>query len=103
VGQIDGSSEINNVRYEEFDRLMRAQQPDVVFTHWPVDTHRDHGAASLLTYQSWYRASRKYTLIYFEVMSGEQTQQFAPNLRRCIGNVGKEKTSLFYACQPRTI
>ena len=80
VGQIDGSSEVNNVRYEEFDRLMRTQQPDVVFTHWPVDTHRDHCAASLLTYQSWYRATKKYALVYFEVMSGEQTQQFSPNL-----------------------
>ena len=79
-GQIDGSSEINNLRYEEFDRLIRPQQPDVVFTHWPVDTHRDHCAASLLTYQSWNRANRKYALVYFEVMSGEQTQQFSPNL-----------------------
>jgi N-acetylglucosamine malate deacetylase 1 len=80
VRQIDGSSEINNVRYEEFDRLLRAQQPDVVFTHWPVDTHRDHCTASLLMYQSWYRADKKYALVYFEVMSGEQTQQFSPNL-----------------------
>ena len=79
AGQIDGSSEISNPRYEAFDRLLTAQQPDLVFTHWPVDTHRDHCAASLLTFQSWYRAGRKYPLIYFEVMSGEQTQQFAPN------------------------
>lgn len=79
AGQIDGSSEINNSRYEAFGRLVNEQQPDVVFTHWPVDTHRDHCAASLLTYQAWYRSGRKYALVYFEVMSGEQTQQFSPN------------------------
>jgi LmbE family N-acetylglucosaminyl deacetylase len=79
AGQIDGSSEISNGRYEAFERLLNAQQADVVFTHWPVDTHRDHCAASLLTYQTWYRGGKKYALVYFEVMSGEQTQQFSPN------------------------
>ena len=79
AGQIDGSSEINNARYEEFDRLLKAQQPSLVFTHWPVDTHRDHCAASLLTFQSWHRGGKKYPLVYFEVMSGEQTQQFHAN------------------------
>jgi N-acetylglucosamine malate deacetylase 1 len=79
AGQIDGSSEISNSRYEAFDNLLNGQAPDVLFTHWPVDTHRDHCAASLLAYQSWYRGGRKYALVYFEVMSGEQTQQFSPN------------------------
>lgn len=78
VGQIDGSTEISNARYEEFDHWLDGQHPDVVFTHWPVDTHRDHCAASLMI-QSWYRSGKKYTLVYFEVMSGEQTQQFSPN------------------------
>jgi LmbE family N-acetylglucosaminyl deacetylase len=79
AGQIDGSTEINNARYQSFDTLLNEQQPDLVFTHWPVDTHRDHCAASLLTYQSWYRGGKKYPLLYFEVLSGEQTQQFSPN------------------------
>ena len=79
AGQIDGSSEVNNACYEALDRLVNGQQPDVVFTHWPVDTHRDHCAASLLTYQAWRRSGQKYALVYFEVMSGEQTQQFSPN------------------------
>jgi LmbE family N-acetylglucosaminyl deacetylase len=80
AGQIDGASEVTNSRYEGLASLLSAQQPDVVFTHWPVDTHRDHCAASLLTYQAWLGAGKKYALVYFEVMSGEQTQQFAANL-----------------------
>jgi LmbE family N-acetylglucosaminyl deacetylase len=80
AGQIDGSTEINNARYTAFEQLLGEQQPDLVFTHWPIDTHRDHLAASLLTYNSWYRGGKKYALVYFEVLSGEQTQQFSPNL-----------------------
>ena len=79
AGQIDGATEINNARYEAFDSLLKSQQPDLVFTHWPVDSHRDHCAASLLSYQSWLRGGKKYPLVYFEVISGEQTQQFSPN------------------------
>ena len=72
AGQIDGSNEISNSRYQAFDSLLTEQQPDVVFTHWPVDTHRDHCAASLLAFQSWYRGGKKYALVYFEVMSGSR-------------------------------
>lgn len=79
AGQIDGSTEINGARYEAFEPLLNGQHPDVVFTHWPVDTHPDHCAASLLTFQAWHRSGQKYALVYFEVMTGEQTQQFAPN------------------------
>ncbi len=91
AGQIDGSSEITNVRYEAFEKLLNAQQPDVVFTHWPVDTHRDHCAASLLTFQAWYRTGKKYPLVYFEVMSGEQTQQFAPNFYVDVSETSEKK------------
>ena len=36
AGQIDGFTEISNARYEAFDTLLKAEQPDVVITHWPV-------------------------------------------------------------------
>jgi LmbE family N-acetylglucosaminyl deacetylase len=91
AGQIDGSSEINNTRYEAFERLLHAQRPDVVFTHWPVDTHRDHCAASLLTFQAWYRSGKKHALVYFEVLSGDQTQQFSPNLYVDISETWEKK------------
>lgn len=79
AGQIDGASEVDNARYAEMDRILTALHPDVLLTHWPVDTHRDHCAASLLTFQSWLHGGKKAALLYFEVMSGEQTQQFHPN------------------------
>jgi len=72
AGQIDGSSEITNARYEAFEKLLNVQQPDVVFTHWSVDTHRDHCAASLLTFQAWYREGKKYPLVYFDPEIGHR-------------------------------
>ena len=31
-----------------------------------------------MTYDAWLRLGRSFTLLYFEVMSGSQTQQFSP-------------------------
>jgi N-acetylglucosamine malate deacetylase 1 len=79
AGQVDGSTEISAARYDEFRRIIQAEQPDVVFTHWRIDSHRDHRAASLLAYDAWLSGGRKFSLYYFEVMTGEQTQGFLPN------------------------
>ncbi len=76
--QVDARTEISRERYEEFRRLLEAEQPDLVFTHWPIDTHRDHRAASLLTYDAWFHTSKKFGLYYYEVESGSQTQNFWP-------------------------
>lgn len=78
AGQIDGATEVNPARYGAFRQTLEAAHPDIVFTHWPVDTHRDHRATSLLTYDAWLQSGRKFALFYFEVMSGEQTQNFSP-------------------------
>jgi LmbE family N-acetylglucosaminyl deacetylase len=78
AGQIDGDTEINAARYRDFAKLLAGLQPDIVFTHFPVDTHRDHRAVSLLVYDAWQRGNRKFDLYYFEVMTGEQTQNFHP-------------------------
>ena len=97
AGQIDGSTEISNASYEAFNALLTAQQPDMVFTHWPIDTHRDHCAGSLLTFQSWYRGGKKYALLYFEVLTGEQTQQFSPNFYVDISESSEKKKQACFA------
>lgn len=78
AGQIDGATEVNRDRYAEFRKLLDAERPDIVYTHWPVDTHPDHRAASLLAYDAWLRSGKKFALYYFEVLTGEQTQNFSP-------------------------
>jgi LmbE family N-acetylglucosaminyl deacetylase len=78
AGQIDGATELTNTRYDEFHGLIDGEKPDIVITHWPLDTHRDHRATSLLCYDSWLYYQRRFALFYFEVMSGEQTNLFHP-------------------------
>jgi LmbE family N-acetylglucosaminyl deacetylase len=78
AGQIDGGTEVNNARYQQFFTLLDAEKPDVVFTHWPIDTHRDHRTVSLLVHDAWLKAKKRFALFYFEVDVGAQTQLFHP-------------------------
>ena len=78
AGQVDGDTEINRSRYANFRQILEAGHPDIVLTHWPIDSHRDHRAASLLTYDAWLEGGRKFSLYYYEVDQGEQTQVFHP-------------------------
>jgi LmbE family N-acetylglucosaminyl deacetylase len=78
AGQTDGSTEVNAARYDEFFKLIDGEKPDVVITHWPVDSHRDHRATSLLVYDAWLKSGKKFVLFYFEVDAGSDTQLFRP-------------------------
>jgi LmbE family N-acetylglucosaminyl deacetylase len=78
LGQVDGATEVTTERYEDVRRVLASERPDVVLCHWPVDTHRDHRAAAVLTYDGWLRLGRPFALYYYEVMSGSQTQVFHP-------------------------
>jgi LmbE family N-acetylglucosaminyl deacetylase len=78
AGQIDGATELNAARYEAFRKLLVAEKPDVVFTHWPVDAHRDHRVCSLLVYDAWLGSGRRFALYFYEVDLGGETQCFRP-------------------------
>ena len=78
AGQIDGDTEVNRARYESFRKILEGLRSDLVLTHWPIDTHRDHRVASLMAYDAWLEGGRKFGLYYHEVMRGEQTQVFHP-------------------------
>ena len=51
--QIDGNTEVNKARYAEMKALIEAEKPDMVITHWPIDSHRDHRVCSMLVYDAW--------------------------------------------------
>lgn len=78
AGQIDGQTMVNNEWIDKMWKLIESENPTIVFTHWPVDSHRDHQAASLLTIQAWFRSNQKYPLYFFEVSYGIQTNGFNP-------------------------
>lgn len=78
AGQIDGATIANNATLKELNNLITYEEPDLVFTHWPIDTHKDHQIASLLTIQCWVANAAKFELYFFEVCNGEQTMGFHP-------------------------
>jgi LmbE family N-acetylglucosaminyl deacetylase len=78
AAQVDGATEVNAAREAEFAAILAAEKPDVVFTQWPVDTHADHRACAALTLAAWPRLRRSFTLYYYEVDLGADTQCFRP-------------------------
>lgn len=94
--QIDGNTEINKTRYVEMREVIAAEQPDIVFTHWPIDSHPDHRVCSLLVYDAWRRLDYSFELYYFEVMSGMQSQLFQPTDYVDITSVAEKKREACY-------
>ncbi|HUI74177.1 MAG TPA: PIG-L family deacetylase [Candidatus Acidoferrum sp.] len=97
AGQIDGDTQIDRTRYADFRNILGAEHPDVVLTHWPIDSHRDHRAASLLVYDAWLEAARKFDLYYYEVDQGIQTQVYHPTHYVDITQTENRKQSACYA------
>lgn len=78
AGQIDGDTIMNNEWLQKVKQLIADEKPDILFTHWPLDSHKDHQVASLIAIQSWLRLGKKFALYFFEVCIGEQTFIFHP-------------------------
>lgn len=78
VNQIDGESVITNPEMARFQKLLWAEKPDVVFAHWPIDSHKDHQLSSVLTIQSWMESPKKFILYFYEVCLGYQSFLFHP-------------------------
>jgi LmbE family N-acetylglucosaminyl deacetylase len=97
AGQIDGSTEITRERVTAMAAVLETEAPDVVFTHWPIDTHMDHEVASLLTIRAYVATSRRFPLYLFEVNTGSQTLGFAPAHYVDITKVREKKKSALFA------
>lgn len=78
AGQVDADAVVDRAHCEAFRKILEAEEPDVVFTHWPIDNHADHRAMSMLVYDSWLKMARRFALYFYEVSNGEDTVQFAP-------------------------
>jgi len=79
AGQIDGSADFTRAHVDELQRILEDERPDVVFTHWPVDTHMDHQVASMCTIRACFALKPRPELYFFEVNTGSQTLGFTPN------------------------
>jgi N-acetylglucosamine malate deacetylase 1 len=95
AGQIDGRAIVDTEHYDAFARILAAENPDLVFTQWPIDHHRDHRALSLLTLDAWWKADRKFALYYYEV--AEDTTMFTPTEFVDISPVESARRAACYA------
>ena len=66
AGQIDGDTIVNNEWLKKIQQLITGEAPDIVLTHWSIDSHKDHQCASLLTIQTWMRTQQKFPLYFFD-------------------------------------
>lgn len=78
AGQVDGATLVDRAAAASLTRLITDAAPDVVLTQWPIDTHMDHQAASVLTFRAWIASGRSFDLFYYEVDTGSQTMNFNP-------------------------
>ncbi len=91
LGQIDGNCEITKDHYSITFGLLENEKPDIVITHWPIDTHRDHRICSNLVYDAWLTMGKSFELYYSESMTGMQSQGFTPDLFVDITSVIEQK------------
>ena len=101
--QIDGDSEVNKQRYAEMQDLIANENPDIVFTHWPLDSHADHRVCSILVYNAWRRLGYNFELYYFETMTGTQTQYFHPTDYVDITSVVEQKRKACFCHKSQNI
>jgi len=102
AGQENGHAVVDPAHYEDFHKLLVAEKPDAVLTHWHIDNHADHRAITALTYNAWQKSGRKFALYYYEVSSGEDTLQFSPNRYVDISETEPQKRASCYAHASQT-
>lgn len=100
--QIDGQSVVDASRYKEVYEILAEEQPDIIFTQWPVDNHPDHRAISTLVYNAWLKLREsnfpgKPVLYYYEVSNGEDTMMFSPNCYIDITDLESRKQKACFA------
>jgi len=96
AGQIDGDTIVNHEWVLKVQALIEDEKPDLVFTQWPIDFHKDHQVCSLLTFQVWAKAKNKFQLYFYEVCTGEQSMIFKPTDYVDISGVQEQKRQAVY-------
>jgi N-acetylglucosamine malate deacetylase 1 len=102
AGQVNGHAVLDAAHFDAFRELVEAERPDVFFTQWPLDGHRDHRATSALAFDAWQHLDKKFALYYYEVSNGEDTLQFAPTHYVDISGTEPLKRAACYAHASQT-
>jgi len=97
AGQVNGHAILDASHFDEFRKIVETERPDIFFTQWPIDHHRDHRATSALAFDAWIQMEKKFALLYYEVSNGEDTLQFSPTHYVDIGGIEPRKRAACYA------
>jgi LmbE family N-acetylglucosaminyl deacetylase len=97
AGQIDGNTVLDKTQNGALAKMIADQNPDLVFTHWPLDTHPDHQVAGQLTLNAWVRSGKRFKLYFYEVNTGSETMAFTPTDYVDITSVRDKKNAAMFA------
>jgi N-acetylglucosamine malate deacetylase 1 len=97
AGQINGHAILDDAHFEAFRKIVENEHPDIFFTQWPIDQHRDHRATAALAFDAWLQMGKKFALYYYEVSDGEDTLQFSPTSYVDITDTAQQKRDACYA------
>jgi len=97
AGQIDANTILSKEKNEEMSKLILSENPDIVFTQWPLDSHPDHQVAGLLTLTAWVKSGKKFQLYFYEVNTGSETMAFTPTDYVDISTVRDKKKAAMFA------
>jgi len=97
AGQIDGNTILSREKNEEMAKLILAENPDLVFTQWPIDSHPDHQVTGMLALTAWVKSGRQFQLYFYEVNTGSETMAFTPTDYVDITNVRALKKEAMFA------
>jgi N-acetylglucosamine malate deacetylase 1 len=62
-------------------------KPDIVLTHWPIDTHENHSAVFGLVWRCYKQSTGGWNLYLYEIETGAESLAFQPQLYFDIGPV----------------
>jgi LmbE family N-acetylglucosaminyl deacetylase len=97
AGQIDAATHSDDAARQDFRLKLESLHPDLVFAHWPLDIMRDHRVSAELVLDIWSHRRGAFSLLFFEVLSGFQTQTFSPDVYVDITSVLEAKRLSVFA------
>ena len=74
LGWPDTEISVDGRNIKKLEEIISEQNPDLIFTHWPEDTHQDHRSVAEMVKSICYRKNKN--LIYFDSNS---SLKFSPN------------------------
>ena len=77
----DGNVWVTKETLIKVKNLIEEYKPEIILTHWPIDSHSDHQSVGVVTINAIRNISSTTPMLYFyEVMTGRQTHCFIPDI-----------------------